>query len=392
MMGGVELRHLEYFVAVAEELSFTRASRRLHVVQSGVSSAIQGLERELGATLFDRDRHRVILTEAGRALLPEARATLAAAQAATDAVAETSAGLRGTLAIGTMISTGRIDVPALLGMFHEQHPGVLVRLRVLPGGSAELAREVASGGLDLALLSLPGEAPAGLNVRPLAREPLVLICAARHPLAAAPSATLGELANETFIDFPAGWGTRTVTDRAFAAAGLERQVAFEVPDYTTAAGLARNGLGVAFVPRAAAERLDGVARTGVAPVPLNWHIQVATAAARRPSAAARAFLADLLRQALTLAACSPAPITQPHERASPPRHRPRAAIGCNDDGRSYGNGARPARGNGAAGQAQWRVLDSGLAAACCAESAVAWPAFTGPLLHPAAGRFTIRRC
>jgi DNA-binding transcriptional LysR family regulator len=80
--GRVELRHLEYFVAVAEELSFTRASRRLHVVQSGVSSAIQSLERELGAALFDRDRHRVALTDAGQALLPEARATLAAAQAA----------------------------------------------------------------------------------------------------------------------------------------------------------------------------------------------------------------------------------------------------------------------------------------------------------------------
>jgi DNA-binding transcriptional LysR family regulator len=82
----MELRHLQFFVAVAEELSFTRASRRLHVVQSGVSSAIQGLERELGAPLFDRDRHRVALTDAGLALLPEARATLAAAQAARVAV------------------------------------------------------------------------------------------------------------------------------------------------------------------------------------------------------------------------------------------------------------------------------------------------------------------
>lgn len=295
----MELRHLEHFVAVAEELSFTRASRRLHVVQSGVSSSIQVLERELGATLFDRDKHRVILTEAGRALLPEARATLAAAQAATDAVAETSAGLRGALSIGTMISTGRIDVPALLGVFHEHHPGVLVRLRVLPGGSAELAREVASGGLDLALLSLPGEAPAGLSVRPLAREPLVLICGPGHPLAAAASITLGDLADETFIDFPAGWGSRAITDRAFAAAGLERQVAFEVPDYTTAAGLARSGLGVAFVPTSVAERLDGVARAGVTPTPLNWHIQVATSATRRLSAAGRAFVADLLAQKLT---------------------------------------------------------------------------------------------
>ena len=179
----MELRHLEYFVAVAEELSFTRASRRLHVVQSGVSSAIQGLERELGAALFDRDRHRVTLTEAGQALLPEARATLAAAQAAADAVAEATAGLRGTLFVGTMISTGPVDVPALLARFHEQHPGVLVRLRALPGGSADLAREVASGGLDLALLSLPGDPPAGLAVRQLAHEPMALICAASHPLA-----------------------------------------------------------------------------------------------------------------------------------------------------------------------------------------------------------------
>ena len=289
----MELRHLEYFVAVAEELSFTRASRRLHVVQSGVSSAIQGLERELGAALFDRDRHRVTLTEAGRALLPEARATLAAAQAAADAVAETTAGLRGTLSIGTMISIGPVGLPVLLGRFHEQHPGVLVKLRVMPGGSAELASEVISGGLDLALLTLPGEAPAGLAVRPLAQEPLMLVCAAKHPLAGKTSVPLEALAEEAFIDFPAGWGTRAIVDRAFAAAGIDRQVSFEVGDYATAAGLAGNGLGVAFVPTSAAASMGGVTRVRV-DAALDWRILVATAATRRASAAARAFLAELL--------------------------------------------------------------------------------------------------
>lgn len=289
----MELRHLEYFVAVAEELSFTRASRRLHVVQSGVSSAIQGLERELGAALFDRDRHRVTLTEAGRALLPEARATLAAAQAAADAVAEATAGLRGTLSVGTMISTASVDVPALLGRFHEQHPGVLVRLRAMAAGSADLAREVASGGLDLALLSLPGEAPAGLAVRQLAHEPLWLICSVKHPLAGREAVPLDALAAETFVDFPVGWGTRAIVDRAFAAAGLDRQVAFEVADYRTAAGLVGNGLGVAFVPASVARELDGVARVTVSPA-LDWRILVATSATRRPSAAARAFIAELL--------------------------------------------------------------------------------------------------
>jgi DNA-binding transcriptional LysR family regulator len=290
----VELRHLEYFVAVAEELSFTRASRRLHVVQSGVSSAIQGLERELGAALFDRDRHRVTLTEAGQALLPEARATLAAAQTAVEAVAEATAGLRGTLTIGTMYATGTIDVPSLLWRFHELHPGVLVRLRAPPGGgSAELARDVLSGALDLALLSLPGRAPSGLFVRTLAHEPLVLICAPAHPLAAAGQATLEDLAGELFIDYPTGWGTRAVVDRAFAAAGLDRQVSFEVSEFGTAAGLVRNGLGVAFVPTSTAPGMDGVVSVPITSASLDWQVMVATSVNRRPSAAARAFLAGL---------------------------------------------------------------------------------------------------
>src|ERR1700727_2308856 len=116
------LESLRKFVVVAEELSFTRASRRLHVVQSGVSSAIASLERELGATLFDRDRHRVALTDAGLA--------------ARDAVAQARAGLRGTLTVGTMLSTGSFDLAALLGRFHATHPGVSVHLRQAPAGSA----------------------------------------------------------------------------------------------------------------------------------------------------------------------------------------------------------------------------------------------------------------
>ncbi len=293
----MELRHLQYFVVVAEELSFTRASRRLHVVQSGVSSAIQSLERELGGPLFDRNRHRVALTESGSALLPEARATLAAAEAARDAVEEARGGLRGTLTIGAMQSTGRLDVPALLGRFHASHPDVTVRLRLAPAGSAELAREVISGGLDLALLSLLGPPPAGLAVRPIDAEALVVICHPGNPVGAhgEPGAEvpLARLADETFIDFPPGWGNRALVDRAFAAAGLERQVLFEVADFPTAAGLVRHNLGVAFLPATAAAGLRGLRTVDVAGGRLNWEILIATPATRRPSAAARAFLAEL---------------------------------------------------------------------------------------------------
>jgi len=139
------------------------------------------LERELGAALFDRDRHRVALTDAGLALLPEARATLAAAQAAQDAVAQARAGLRGTLTVGTMVSIGTVDVAGLLGRFHLSHPGVSVHLRHAPGGSAGLAAQVIAGELDLALVALPGPAPAGLRLQPLSEEPLVLIAPRSTP-------------------------------------------------------------------------------------------------------------------------------------------------------------------------------------------------------------------
>jgi len=292
----VELRHLEYFVAVAEELSFTRASRRLHLVQSGVSSAIQGLERDLGAALFERDRHRVALTDAGNALLPEARATLAAAQAARDAVGEARGGLRGPVTVGTMQSTGALDLPGLLGRFHATHPAVQVRLRQAAAGSAGLAREVLSGMLDLAVLSLPGPPPAGLTTWPVTAEPLLVVCPPGHPLASRHRVTLQRLAGEPFIDFPPGWGNRAVVDRAFAAAGLDRQVLFEVAGFGAAADLVRAGLGIAFLPAPEAARMSGLATAEFEPA-LTWRVSVAAPARRRMPAAARAFLDELLRDA-----------------------------------------------------------------------------------------------
>jgi len=289
----MELRHLEVFVAVAEELSFTRASTRLHLVQSGVSSAVKALERDLGTELFDRDRHRVLLTDAGEVLLPEARATLAAAQAARDAVSQAQGGLRGTITVGTMLSTGPLDLPGLLERFHRAHPGVTVRLRLAASGSAGLARQVLDGGLDLALASLPGPVPAGLIVRPVTEEPLVVVGQLGHPLSARP-ATLAQLAAQPFIDYPPGWGTRAIADRAFAAAGLEREVPLEAAEYTAVVNLVRGGLGIAFLPASvAADLAAGLTIIEVSDHPFRWVISVATPAGRRLSGAARAFLAEL---------------------------------------------------------------------------------------------------
>ena len=163
----MELQQLAKFVAVAEEGSFTRASDRLHVVQSAVSAGVRKLEKELGATLFDRSTHSVELTDAGLALLPQARATLAAAAAAREAVDEVRGGLRGTVGLGTMQAQGMraVDLPAVLAAFRAEHPEVEVRIRHA-GGSSEMAQQVREGRLDLAFVALPGRGPTILLAHP----------------------------------------------------------------------------------------------------------------------------------------------------------------------------------------------------------------------------------
>ncbi|HWG14957.1 MAG TPA: LysR family transcriptional regulator [Streptosporangiaceae bacterium] len=289
----MELHQLEYFVAVAEELSFTRGARRAHVVQSAVSAAITRLERELNAPLFERSRRRVALTDAGTALLPEARATLAAAQGARDAVAAVRGGLRGAVSLGIMLSNGPIDLATVLGGFHRAHPEVVVHARQAAEGTAAHLRDLRDGALDIALVALPGPPPAGIVARPIASEYLVLLTAPDGPYAGRTHVSLEELAAEPFIESPSGWGNRAVADRAFTAHGLQRTVRFEVTDYQTMVDMVRGGLGVAFMPATSARLFTGVPALTVTGDDLTWTVSVAVAQGRRLSAAAHALLADL---------------------------------------------------------------------------------------------------
>lgn len=293
----VELRHLEYFVAVAGERNFTRAATRLHVVQSGVSAAIKALERELGVPLLERSSKRVDLTDAGAALLPRALAALDAARAARDAVDQVRGGLRGSLRIGTLTSVGLIDVPALLGDFHRTHPDVTLQLTVSPSGSGGLVDGLTSGALDLAVVSVPGRAPAGVHIRQMLWRRLDLVLPPGHHLADRAEVHIEDLADEPFVDYPIGYGNRSVVDRAFAAAGLTRRVGIEVIDIGAGADFVRHGLGVAILPRfAVPDGLGLVVRT-VTGADLAWPLGVATSAVRAPSAAARALL-DLIDSAV----------------------------------------------------------------------------------------------
>jgi DNA-binding transcriptional LysR family regulator len=249
----VELRHLEYFVAVAEERHFTRAAERLLVSQSGLSASVRSLERELGARLFLRNTRSVELTEAGRALLTEAHRTLAGMRAAKEAVAAVQGLLRGTLAVGSeqcMLSA--IDVPALLARFRTLHPKVEIQLR--QAGSQALADDVAAGHLDLAFVALCGTPPHGIGLLPLAAEPMVLLCHPEHRLAAREQVEWEELSGEAFVDFAPDWGARVLADQAFGDAAVKRQVSLEVNDVHSLIDLVGHDLGIALVPQPIARK------------------------------------------------------------------------------------------------------------------------------------------
>ncbi|GIJ43478.1 LysR family transcriptional regulator [Virgisporangium aliadipatigenens] len=289
----MELRQLEYFVAVAEEQHFTRAAARLHVVQSAVSAAVKALERELGARLLDRNAKRVLLTDAGAALLPRARAALDAARDARDAVAEVRGGLRGTVRIGVMQSVRLIDLPALLGEFHRRHPDVLLRTTAAPSGSRGLVEALAERRLDVALVSLPGAAPSGVTLSELATSELALAVPPDHVLCGRTSVGIAELAGLDFIDSPVGYGNRSVADRAFAAAGVRRRVTIEITDIATGVDHVRHGLGIALLPRFVLDDPTGVHVLTVTGADLTWPVSLAVPTDRPPGAAARALISLL---------------------------------------------------------------------------------------------------
>ena len=247
----MELRQLEYFVAVAEEANFTRAAARVHISQSGVSAQIRALERELGAELIDRSGGTATLTTAGQAALPQARATLAAAGSVKQSVDDVTGLLRGRLSVGMVTAC---TVPPLfdaLAGFHAAHPGVDIALR--EGNSDDLVADVRSGELDLALVGLASRTPAGLESMVVIDERIVAAVPAEHPLAAQKDATLAEVCEYPIVALPPGTGIRAVFDRDCAGGGLTPSITLQASAPDAVADLATRGLGVGILSRSMAE-------------------------------------------------------------------------------------------------------------------------------------------
>lgn len=261
----MELRQLEYFVAVAEEQNFTRAAQRVHISQSGVSAQIRALEKELGAELFDRSARTATLTVAGKAALEHARTALDAAEAVTQAVGEVTDLIRGTLTVGMVAGCTVTPLFDALADFHRAHPGVEISL--LEDNSDRLTEAVRAGALDMALIGTATAEPDGLEMFALIREQLVAAVPTGHPLAARRRVTLAELCAHPLVCMPPGTGVRTVLDRACASRNLRPVVALQAGAADAIADLAARGLAVAVLSESMAatyrDRLVPLALEGV---------------------------------------------------------------------------------------------------------------------------------
>ncbi|TFI43011.1 LysR family transcriptional regulator [Rhodococcus sp. 1R11] len=247
----MELRQLEYFVAVAEEANFTRAAARVHISQSGVSAQIRALERELGAELIDRSGGTATLTTAGQAALTQARATLAAAGSVKQSVDDVTGLLRGSLSIGMVTACTVPQLFDALARFHSVHPGVELALR--EGNSDQLVADVRSGELDLALVGVAARAPGGLESMVVIDERIVAAVPTKHPLAAQKDATLADVCAHPIIALPPGTGIRAVFDRDCAGVGLSPSIMLQASAPDAVADLAARGLGVGILSRSMAE-------------------------------------------------------------------------------------------------------------------------------------------
>ncbi|RVW01497.1 LysR family transcriptional regulator [Rhodococcus spongiicola] len=282
----MELRHLEYFVAVAEEANFTRAAKRVHISQPGISAQIRQLESELGAELFDRSSRVATLTTAGEAALPHARATLAAAAAVRDAVDDVNQLVRGRLAVGMVTACTVTPLFDALAACRGAHPGIVFDL--VEDNSDRLVDRVRAGTLDLALVGVAERPPAELSSLTVVSERLVAAVPSGHPLTASPAVPLSELCNQPLICLPAGTGVRTVLDRNCAAQAVTASVAMQASAPDAVADLARRGLGVAVLSESMAASYPDLASIPIADAALEAVLALVWKPA--PSPALREFL------------------------------------------------------------------------------------------------------
>ena len=264
-------------------------------MQSALSAAVRRLEKELGVDLFDRSKRQIALTAAGEVFLDHAREVMLAAHRAKSSLEEYRGQLMTTVALGTLMTWGKVNLPAALEEFRQSYPKVTVRLRQNTTGSAGHLAAIADGQMDLALVSIPSPRSPVVTVRELTREPMMYVCDATHPLARRKRLPLVDLAGQDLIQFPLGWGIRQRVDAGFAAVGAQPVSAFEVADYAIAAELIRHRLATPILPVSVADRFPDLRTIDVDP-PLVWTMFIASAGPQFTNRAIDALTDTIARQ------------------------------------------------------------------------------------------------
>jgi DNA-binding transcriptional LysR family regulator len=246
----MEIRRLRYFIAVAEESSFTRAAERLHIAQPPLSIQIKALEQEIGARLFERDQRHVFLTQAGRHLLERARGILASIEIAKAEVRCAALGEVGVLSLGYARSAMfTSSLTWAIKQFQSRFPQVLLTLHEMT--SLDQLNALHHRTLDAGILrKTDARPPSGIAIEAWYRAPLVAAMASDHPLAGKRAIRISDLREQPLIMFPreSGIGLYWQVLRLCSAAGFRPQVVKEVQELTTIIGLVDAGVGIAIVP------------------------------------------------------------------------------------------------------------------------------------------------
>jgi DNA-binding transcriptional LysR family regulator len=261
----MELRHLKYFVAVAEELHFGRAAQRVGIAQPPFSQQIKALEEEIGAPLLWRSKRHVELTAAGRVFLPDARKILAQAREAALTARRAARGEIGQLSVGFVSSAFYGEFTSVFRLMRARHPDVALTLHDMT--SDEQVQAMKENKLDVGLLRPPVPGAESLSLQIVFREPFVVALPENHPLARQKSIDIKDLVQESFLMVPRSLGPGYYDQiiRFCAQSGFAPKVALETTSTQTIVSLIAGGMGIALVPHS----IQSLRRTGVVYRPLR---------------------------------------------------------------------------------------------------------------------------
>lgn len=297
----MELRHLRYFAALAEQLSFTRAAEKVHITQSTLSHQIKQLEEEIGLRLFDRVGRRIVMTEAGEKLLGSVTTALREIDAGLQSVKGVAAPISGTIHVGATHTFGINVIPNCIALFHDMHPEIRVEVAELPSGAVE--RALVAEEIELGIAYYPNN-HAELFYEPLYIEDMVLVVSRKHPLAPRKRVRLSELHRQELVLSTKDSATCQMLDYRFQSVGAEPIVVAEMNSVSGMINLARRSeIGAVVSQLAVAEVKDLRIIPLDSPKPLRtpgllWKV-------KRPQLAAVTAFIGVIRQVVSEAKMKP---------------------------------------------------------------------------------------